>query len=607
MNRTVRIDPANDPGPMRDGAGTSTPQGGSVVVRPATSPDAVATARDAMAATALADSAMAATALADSAPADAAVPNAAHDTIRNNKRLTADLPSGAEELVGLTLGGRYVVESILGQGGMGTVYRVRHAMIGRPFALKVLRREIVIEAESVRRFVQEAKIAAGIRHDNLIEVTDFGEVTSADLPSLKTLKQPFFVMELLEGNTVAELIAERGSLEPRVVAEVFRQVAEGLAVAHEGGVVHRDLKPDNVFLLKSTPRANAASGAATRAARAKEGLRVKVLDFGVAKLASGGKMTRQGTVFGTPYYMSPEQASGLPIDGRADQYALGVVMYEALSGRVPFDDDAYMGVMTKHLFAEPEPIQAVVKNPEKLGSLGPIVMRCLEKRPENRFASMRELARALAAVLVEDASTVDAPVPALSNATGAPRQQSAPALLLRAPETAPLMTPPRALPRVSPAAGVPAAKSRAPIYVGVAAVLLAGALGLGYVAVSRSGGTSPKATAASSDTPPTATPSAATSDTAPHAQPAAPQAGVAAGTPSPSPSVPPAATSAPASTTAGPTSAVRAGGHVPVAAPPPPPPPPPPTFVSPPPPPPVAAPPPPPPPPLTTGVQRDTW
>ncbi|MFO0556230.1 MAG: serine/threonine-protein kinase [Polyangiaceae bacterium] len=294
------------------------------------------------------------------------------------KRLQLDLPTDGAELLGLTLGGRYVVESILGQGGMGTVYKVRHAVIGRRFALKVLRREIVVDAESVRRFIQEAKIAASVKHDGLIEVTDFGEVTAEDVPTLGTAKQPYFVMELLEGETLAARIIRDGPMPARTLAAIMSRAALALAKAHEGGIVHRDLKPDNVFLLAG-----------------EEPPKVKVLDFGVAKLLSGARFTRKGTVFGTPYYMSPEQAAGHEIDGSTDQYALGVVMYEALSGRVPFDDDTHMGVMTKHVFAEPEPIEHVVVDPAALGPLGPIVMRCLEKRPEARFSTMVELSRAL--------------------------------------------------------------------------------------------------------------------------------------------------------------------------------------------------------------------
>ncbi len=294
------------------------------------------------------------------------------------KRLALDLPE-QDDLLGATLGGRYQVLALLGRGGMGTVYRVRHAVIGRTFALKVLRREIIVDPESVRRFMQEARLTASIDHENIVEVIDFGEVTAVEAPALGQARQPYFVMELLEGETLAERIDRHGPLSGVELAPIGAQAAAALAAAHQRGVVHRDLKPENLFLL-----------------RRKDGsVRVKVLDFGVAKLVSGAKFTRKGVVFGTPYYMSPEQAAGGDIDGRADQYALGVVMYEALSGRVPFDDDSHMGVMTKHLFEDPEPVERVVVDPAKLVPMAPIVMRCLAKRPEQRFADMLELARAL--------------------------------------------------------------------------------------------------------------------------------------------------------------------------------------------------------------------
>jgi serine/threonine-protein kinase len=285
--------------------------------------------------------------------------------------------------LGVTVGGRYHLVSVLGQGGMGTVYLARHEVIGRSYAVKVLRREIAGDPDSVRRFVREAKIAGSLSHPHVAEVLDFGEVTSQELPALGSATQPFMVMPLLEGRTLADILDRDGPLEGPRAARLFAQAARGLAAAHARDVVHRDLKPDNLFV--------------TRGAEAEGSPRelVKVLDFGVAKLLSGPRLTKQGTVFGTPYYMSPEQALGQPIDGRTDQYALGVVLYEVLAGRVPFDDDTPMAVMKKHIFATPTPLEEVVPDPEKLGAVGPIVLRCLEKRADARFRDMDELAAAL--------------------------------------------------------------------------------------------------------------------------------------------------------------------------------------------------------------------
>jgi serine/threonine-protein kinase len=282
----------------------------------------------------------------------------------------------ADALVGCTVHGRYEIESVLGKGGMGTVYQVRHKTLGKRFALKVLRREVAIDADSVQRFIQEAQIAATVKHPYLADVSDCGEITSADVPALGAAHLPFFVMEMLKGQSLGDRLRARGSIDAALAAEILKQCALGLSAAHAAGVVHRDLKPDNIFLSESEGR-----------------LVCKILDFGVAKILSKAKLTKAGTVFGTPCYMAPEQASGGTLDGRTDIYALGVVMYEALSGRVPFSDETHMGVLTKHVFEVPEPIELVVEDPRTLGPLGPIVMRCLEKDPDARYADAMELHR----------------------------------------------------------------------------------------------------------------------------------------------------------------------------------------------------------------------
>jgi hypothetical protein len=288
----------------------------------------------------------------------------------------AAAPELTDPLIGLRVDGRYVVRSVLGEGGMGTVYEVQHATLGRKFALKVLRRDVAGDAEAAKRFVQEAKAAAAIGHPNIVAVSDFGEL---ELP--KVGRVPYFVMERLEGGTLAQLLEQKGRLTPERTAQILRQAASALAATHAAGVVHRDLKPDNVFL--------------TGAARDF----VKLVDFGVAKMAGAGRLTRAGTVFGTPHYMSPEQAQGEQVDGRSDVYALGVIAYECLAGKLPFEADTYMGVLTKHMFAQPEPLETVVDPGVQLGALAAITMRCLAKDPAARFSSMDDLGRALDGVL----------------------------------------------------------------------------------------------------------------------------------------------------------------------------------------------------------------
>jgi serine/threonine-protein kinase len=274
--------------------------------------------------------------------------------------------SADDPLIGKTIDGRYLVIESLGEGGMGTVYRVEHRALQRSFALKVLRRDLAREAELCSRFIQEARTAATINHPNVIQITDFGELPDGS---------PYFVMEYLTGQPLSALAQKGGPLPAARAVRLLTQIAAGIGAAHRAGVVHRDLKPDNVFVLKS------ASG---------EDL-VKLLDFGVAKVAGSARLTRTGMVFGSPHYMSPEQASGQPVDHRADIYALGVVMYELFTGHVPFEADTFMGVLTKHMFMAPERFTEKLGPCRELGALEDITLRCLEKKPENRYASAEEL------------------------------------------------------------------------------------------------------------------------------------------------------------------------------------------------------------------------
>jgi serine/threonine-protein kinase len=293
----------------------------------------------------------------------------------------------ADPLIGQIVEGRYEVTGVIGEGGMGTVYEVRHTTLGRRFALKILRRDLA-DAEHTARFIQEAKAAAAIGHPNIVAVSDFGEIA---IPLRTDAAKrgppvPYFVMEYLTGISLAALLRSEKTLDAGRAAQLVLQCAAGLAAAHAAGVVHRDLKPDNVFLTRNGDHEF-----------------VKLLDFGVAKMAGAGRLTRAGMVFGTPHYMSPEQAAGQSVDHRADIYALGVILYECLAGRVPFEADTYMGVLTKHMFATPDPIDRVVPDASRLGPLGPIVMRCLSKSPADRYASMAELVAALEAAVAASA------------------------------------------------------------------------------------------------------------------------------------------------------------------------------------------------------------
>lgn len=274
-----------------------------------------------------------------------------------------------DPLLGKTIDDRYEVMSTLGEGGMGVVYRVRHRLLEKQLALKALRADLARDGDLGQRFIREARAAASVAHPNVVQITDFGSLPSG---------QPYFVMELLTGESLSTILRKGGPLPAERAVRVVKQIVAALAAAHAVGVVHRDLKPENIVVCQGS-----------------SGEIVKVLDFGLAKVAGQSRLTKAGVVFGTPYYMSPEQASGDAVDERADIYALGVVMYEVFTGRVPFEADTFMGVLTKHIYVAPTPPSVFLGGVAALGALEQIILRCLEKKPERRFESMSALGEEL--------------------------------------------------------------------------------------------------------------------------------------------------------------------------------------------------------------------
>jgi eukaryotic-like serine/threonine-protein kinase len=265
--------------------------------------------------------------------------------------------------------GRFEILSHLGAGGMGEVYRARDPRLGRDVALKILPSHLLNDRERLVRFAQEARTASLLNHPNIVTIYEIGQVEGL----------PFIAMELIEGATLRAVIAS-GTLPVRRVLQIAAQLADGLAKAHAAGLVHRDLKPENVMVTK-------------------DGF-VKVLDFGIAKLsapdgveAQGAALTQTGLVLGTPGYMSPEQAKGLPLDARSDQFSFGLLLYELLTGRRAFQRDSPVQTMSAVIQEEPEPIETLA--PKTPLPLRWIVERCLEKDPESRFASTQDLARDL--------------------------------------------------------------------------------------------------------------------------------------------------------------------------------------------------------------------
>ena len=297
-----------------------------------------------------------------------------------SERVTPD-PT-ADRLVGRVLGGRYRLLERLGQGGMGTVYRATHTLMDKPVAVKILRAELATDAEAVARFHREARSASRLDHDHCIRVTDFGQSDDGLL---------FLVMELLDGVSLSH-VTRRGPVPAARAAAIGVAIAEALAHAHEQGIIHRDLKPDNVFLARR-PKAREI---------------VKVLDFGLAKLASdsalGPSITRDGTVFGTPEYMAPEQAEGEKLDGRTDVYALGVILYQLLTGEVPFKSSNFVALLTKQVAEAPTPPSERRPDLEIPPGLELITLRCLEKRRDDRFATAGEVADALEPFAASDTS-----------------------------------------------------------------------------------------------------------------------------------------------------------------------------------------------------------
>jgi serine/threonine-protein kinase len=275
--------------------------------------------------------------------------------------------------IGQVFGGKYEIQRVLGEGGMGIVYAARHKAIGKKFAIKVLLGDATKDPEVVERFKVEAQAASSIGNEHIIDITDF-----AELPDGST----YFVMEHLDGKPLTKLLEELKRVPTNRLAKIAKQLAQGLGAAHEAGIVHRDLKPDNIFLCKR-------SGGEVDF--------VKILDFGIAKVGQGAsKLTKAGSIFGTPHYMSPEQASGSPVDHRTDIYALGVILYEGAVGRVPFDADNFMGILTQHMYKAPIAPRALPECPSDLSpGLEVIIMRCLRKKPEERFQTMEELAEDL--------------------------------------------------------------------------------------------------------------------------------------------------------------------------------------------------------------------
>ena len=309
----------------------------------------------------------------------------------------ATLVAENDPRIGTTIGGRYVIEETLGVGGMATVYRAHHKLVDRPFAIKILNIQLAQDPTTRERFRREAKHSQRIAHPNIIEIFDQGDTEDG---------VPFLVMELLEGTTLADSI-ERGRVPLARALPIWAQMAQALARAHDFEVIHRDLKPENVFLLKDD--------------------RVKLLDFGIARCAQDARLTNMGEIFGTPQYMAPERATSIDAGPPADLYALGVMMFEMMTQRLPFEATDPATWILRHS-KEPAPhVQELA--PDAPDALDRLIASLMAKDPADRPVDAHRVLDEVA----EIAASAGVALPALPEVAPPPEAFGAPPSIGRDP------------------------------------------------------------------------------------------------------------------------------------------------------------------------------
>lgn len=374
------------------------------------------------------------------------------------------------ELIGTVIADRYLVTELLGAGGMGTVYLARHVRLPQQAAIKVLRRNMVRDGDAVARFNREAANASRIDHERIARVFDFGETSDGTV---------YLAMEYVPGRTLKQIIAADGVLSLERTSRITRQVGEALDAAHRLGIVHRDLKPDNIMVIED----------------AELGDRCKVVDFGIAKAMGGGEgepgLTKTGFVVGTPEFMSPEQLFGAAVDHRSDVYALALVIYQCLTGALPFDSSTPERTMTARLTESPQPLAVVRPDIVWDPGIQAVFDRGLAKDPGDRYLSAGAFARAFeaavapkptgaattdsppeAAAVAAQAAAPDSPMPPLSATTTPAVDGLAPAHHAAAAKSTPLAAAASSAetrPRTTSAEG--GSRSMLGIAAGVAAVL----------------------------------------------------------------------------------------------------------------------------------------
>ncbi|HEY9715712.1 MAG TPA: protein kinase, partial [Chroococcales cyanobacterium] len=289
-----------------------------------------------------------------------------------------------DPLVGTPFADRYLIEALLGFGGMSVVYKAKHLLMNRAVAIKMLHADIKSDHLSLERFRLEAQAASSLSHHNIISVYDFG---------LAPTGEAFFVMDFLEGESLAEMLVRKGRLPWERAISIFKQICDGLSAAHRKSIIHRDLKPANVIIIKD-------AGVEI----------VKLVDFGIAKMlpASGKQqqqLTKTGEVFGSPIYMSPEQCMGKELDTRSDIYSLGCLMYEALAGEPPLLGETFLATLNKHVGEIPRPIAETAPDAKVPVEFEQIILKCMAKDPDNRFQTAEEISDELAVLSLSMTNT----------------------------------------------------------------------------------------------------------------------------------------------------------------------------------------------------------
>ncbi len=307
------------------------------------------------------------------------------------------IPSDFKDLlVGATLGGRYWVLSVIGRGGMSVVYKAKVKDTGKIVAVKTLRTQSMTDDMVVKRFQREAELLSRLNHPRIVNLHAYGSSARG---------QPYFVMDYLQGENLTTLLKREDHLDPERFQDIFVQVCAAIEHAHRHGAIHRDVKPGNIML--------------TRQGRTND--YVKVVDFGIAKMAEEAqRLTRMGEVWGSPIYMSPEQCMGATVDERSDIYSLGIVMYESLTGKVPFLGRNYADTMTKQISDNPAPFSQIRPDLKIPYSLEKVVMSALEKQPENRYQSLGLMRKDIESALSQKV-TSDMPIPTTASKVNKPK------------------------------------------------------------------------------------------------------------------------------------------------------------------------------------------